>query len=184
MAAHSSIFAWRIPWTEQLGRLQSIRSQKVERNWARTHLRLVQQRQDHCRWWLKKKKKIPRPWDSGGGTGDLNLLAVSSWPDSPTHQHLGNPAPCSFSKGSTGFKSPAPQLSTGETLLLPQLRSFAAHYCWLLASHLPGFALWLRMEKRSCGLLWAPPVPSPSTDLKNKGSGFCFLPLSYVVHDK
>ena len=27
MAAHSSIPAWRIPWTEEPGRLQSIRSQ-------------------------------------------------------------------------------------------------------------------------------------------------------------
>ena len=29
MATHSSILAWRIPWTEQAGKLQSIGSQKV-----------------------------------------------------------------------------------------------------------------------------------------------------------
>ena len=29
MATHSSILAWRIPWTEQPDRLQSIGSQKV-----------------------------------------------------------------------------------------------------------------------------------------------------------
>ena len=29
MAAHSSILAWRIPWTEELGRLQSMGSQRV-----------------------------------------------------------------------------------------------------------------------------------------------------------
>ena len=29
MATHSSIFAWRIPWTEEPGRLQSMGSQKV-----------------------------------------------------------------------------------------------------------------------------------------------------------
>ena len=28
-ATHSSILAWRIPWTEELGRLQSLRSQRV-----------------------------------------------------------------------------------------------------------------------------------------------------------
>ena len=28
MAAHSSIFAWEIPWTEEPGRLQSMESQK------------------------------------------------------------------------------------------------------------------------------------------------------------
>ena len=29
MATHSSIFAWKIPWTEEHGRLQSIWSQRV-----------------------------------------------------------------------------------------------------------------------------------------------------------
>ena len=29
MATHSSILAWKIPWTEELGRLQSVRSQRV-----------------------------------------------------------------------------------------------------------------------------------------------------------
>ena len=29
MASHSSIFAWRIPWTEEPGRLQSMRLQRV-----------------------------------------------------------------------------------------------------------------------------------------------------------
>ena len=32
MAAHSSILAWRIPWMEEPGRLQSIGSQRVEHN--------------------------------------------------------------------------------------------------------------------------------------------------------
>ena len=29
MATHSSIIAWRIPWTEELGKLQSMGSQRV-----------------------------------------------------------------------------------------------------------------------------------------------------------
>ena len=29
MATHSSIFAWRIPWTEEPGRLESIEWQRV-----------------------------------------------------------------------------------------------------------------------------------------------------------
>ena len=32
MATHSSILAWRIPWTEETGRLQSIGSQRVGHN--------------------------------------------------------------------------------------------------------------------------------------------------------
>ena len=34
MATHSSILAWRIPWTEEPGRLQSMRSPRVGHNWA------------------------------------------------------------------------------------------------------------------------------------------------------
>ena len=32
MATHSNIFAWRTPWTEELGRLQSMGSQTVRHN--------------------------------------------------------------------------------------------------------------------------------------------------------
>ena len=34
MATHSSIFAWIIPWTEELGGLQSMGSQRVWHAWA------------------------------------------------------------------------------------------------------------------------------------------------------
>ena len=34
MATHSSIFAWRIPWTEEPGRLQSTGSQRAGHEWA------------------------------------------------------------------------------------------------------------------------------------------------------
>ena len=34
MATHSSILAWRIPWTEEPGRLQSMGSPRVGHNWA------------------------------------------------------------------------------------------------------------------------------------------------------
>ena len=34
MAIHSRTIAWRIPWTEEPGRLQSMGSQRVGHNWA------------------------------------------------------------------------------------------------------------------------------------------------------
>ena len=43
MAIHSSTIAWKIPWTEELGRLQSMGSQRVGHDWA-TSLSLH-------RWW-------------------------------------------------------------------------------------------------------------------------------------
>ena len=37
MATHSSILAWKIPWTEEPGGLQSMVSQRVGHNYACTH---------------------------------------------------------------------------------------------------------------------------------------------------
>ena len=34
MATHSSTLAWRIPWTEEPGRLKSMESQRVRQDWA------------------------------------------------------------------------------------------------------------------------------------------------------
>ena len=36
MATHSSILAWRIPWTEEPGGLQSMELQRVGHDWANT----------------------------------------------------------------------------------------------------------------------------------------------------
>ena len=38
MATHSSILAWRIPWTEEPGCLQSMGLQRVRHDWACTAL--------------------------------------------------------------------------------------------------------------------------------------------------
>ena len=43
MAAHSSILAWETSWTEETGRLQSMRSQRVR------HDKATKQQQQHCR---------------------------------------------------------------------------------------------------------------------------------------
>ena len=37
MATHSSILAWKIPWTESSGGLQSMESQRVRHDWAHAH---------------------------------------------------------------------------------------------------------------------------------------------------
>ena len=38
MATHSGILAWRIPWTEEPGGLQSTGSQRVGYDWARAYV--------------------------------------------------------------------------------------------------------------------------------------------------
>ena len=37
MATHSSTLAWRIPWTEEPGGLQSMGSRRVRHDWVHTH---------------------------------------------------------------------------------------------------------------------------------------------------
>ena len=37
MATHSSVLAWRIPWTEEPGGVQSLGSQRVRHDWASKH---------------------------------------------------------------------------------------------------------------------------------------------------
>ena len=41
MVTHSSILAWRIPWAEELGGLQSMESQRVRHNWVSYALALA-----------------------------------------------------------------------------------------------------------------------------------------------
>ena len=40
VATHSSILAWRIAWTEEPGRLQSMGSQRVGHDWVTEHARI------------------------------------------------------------------------------------------------------------------------------------------------
>ena len=40
MASHSSFIAWKIPWTEEPGRLQSMRSQRVGYGLGTEHIQL------------------------------------------------------------------------------------------------------------------------------------------------
>ena len=39
MTTHSSVLAWRIPWTEELGGLQSMGSERVRHDWVTKHPR-------------------------------------------------------------------------------------------------------------------------------------------------
>ena len=51
MATHSSTLAWKIPWTEEPGRLQSLGSQRVWHDWVNEHTHT----HTHTQW----KYKVP-----------------------------------------------------------------------------------------------------------------------------
>ena len=52
MATHSSILAWRIPWTEESGGLQSMGSQRDGHAWVTEHLLTLACDQDIASSWL------------------------------------------------------------------------------------------------------------------------------------
>ena len=58
MATHSSILAWRIPWTEEPGGLQSMGSQTVGHDWAtkhtHTHCEVSSSASGQCTFYLHK----------------------------------------------------------------------------------------------------------------------------------
>ena len=95
MATYSRILAWRIPWTEEPGRLQSMGSQRVRHDWANNTFSTV--------WWRKRQvvslgfhieRAIPclspvqQPRGFPGGSVVKHLIAVQqtrvqllSWED-------------------------------------------------------------------------------------------------------
>ena len=78
---HSSILAWRIPWTEEPGRLQSTASQRVRHDWATSLSLSLATNQSK---WVEVAQSCPTlcdpidcPWNSLGqntGVGSLSLL--------------------------------------------------------------------------------------------------------------
>ena len=54
MAVHSSILAWRIPWTVKPDGLQSMASQRVGYNWAMNTFTFIIQSRNFTLWYLLK----------------------------------------------------------------------------------------------------------------------------------
>ena len=79
MATHSSILAWRILWTEEPGRLQSMGSQSwtwlSDTHWKSAH-RTVKKEPCHPSDPLARPQPQPQPWVSG--TEGMSLPAPSS----------------------------------------------------------------------------------------------------------
>ena len=74
MATHSSVLAWRIPWTEKPGRLQSMGSHRVGHDWS--DLAAVAGR--HTQWQKKKKKLNSLTYTFPAKTKHCNTAFLSS----------------------------------------------------------------------------------------------------------
>ena len=92
MATHSSILAWKIPWTEEPGGLQSMRLQRVRHDWATKH----------STWKAKNYPFDPRlpgwaplleralAWGSREWGGELNTSPILPLPNPEESLYFGN----------------------------------------------------------------------------------------------
>ena len=77
MATHSSIFAWRIPWTEEPGGLQSMGSQRVRHDWVTSLSLLIVLLGQNLLFWVHASSRSSR------GESILclfQLLRAGDWP--------------------------------------------------------------------------------------------------------
>ena len=85
MATHSSIFAWKIPWTEA-GGLQSIGSQRVRHNkWLSTHAVILKQCFNHMTSLLRTHSGFPLPasWIFRSSVTDLSFNSTHQEESAP-----------------------------------------------------------------------------------------------------
>ena len=82
MATHSSILAWRIPWTEEPGRLQSKGSQRVGHNWVTSLSRSLSIKSELTEWIYKYRCQF-----SCSVMSDSDPIECST-PGLPVHHQL------------------------------------------------------------------------------------------------
>ena len=88
MATHSSIPAWRIPWREEPGRLQSMRSQRIGHDWATSFFhfdtQFIKNFLNFIYFWWNKWNQV--------GKLKLFLLFSPPWPHGLQHARLPCPS--------------------------------------------------------------------------------------------
>ena len=93
MAIHSSILAWKIPWTEEPDGLSSKVSQQFRHGWATEHasLRLIRQTYSFLRWWqphAQVRGLMSRWTECRLGPSPMSPPAAHSGADSNLHNLL------------------------------------------------------------------------------------------------
>ena len=76
MAPHSSVLAWRTPWTEKPGRLQSMGSHRVGHDWSDLVVVVVE---DEMAGWHCRLEGHEFEWTPGVGDGQGGLACCDSW---------------------------------------------------------------------------------------------------------
>ena len=135
MATHSSTLAWKIPWTEEPCRLQSMGSQRVGHDWATSLFTFMH--------WKRKWQPTPvfLPWESQGGRSLVGCtIELDKAQDRVIH-----PKP-RITKSKLNYASMLNSLRKGRTKLTTQHMS--TQHKW------PDLPPILCSTKRQAGLSW------------------------------
>ena len=76
MVTRSSILAWRIPWTEGSGGLQSMGSQRVRHNWVTNTLIKITHNTNFSKHWVELYQKHIFWWNNWGQVSFLLISCV------------------------------------------------------------------------------------------------------------
>ena len=79
MAAHSSILAWRIPWTEEPDGLQSMGAQKIGHDWATNSFFHFQGSQQGRQNWALLSEPVLSGWSPQSSLSVLPVTPSSYW---------------------------------------------------------------------------------------------------------
>ena len=93
MATHASVLAWRIPWTEEPDRLQSMGSQRVGHDWVTKQQPLpsiMWQRRFQCGWGVDSILLTPKPHSLQGLWNMEASYITSLWASASPQVHSAN----------------------------------------------------------------------------------------------
>ena len=92
MAIHSRTIAWKIPWTEDPGRLQSMGSQRVGHDWVTSlHFTSMLSRASHVAQWIKNLPAMQGIQETWVQSLDLEDPLEEEMATHSSYSCLGNP---------------------------------------------------------------------------------------------
>ena len=167
MAAHSGVLAWRIPWTEEPGGLQSTGSQRVRPDWATS----LSQWSFLIRLYRDCVSSSAIPAASSPGRFDLQL------PKSPS---LQGPRVSREAGGELGKFLPQPVAQAPASRLHLQLPHGSAKPLWTDAQPQAALPV-LRRLRNLEGCLWHSKAVLPSRDPENLNLAEASAPWQVLV---
>ena len=132
MATHSSILAWRAPWAEEPGGLQSMGSQRVRHDWvSNTFTEKATVRENpFISWAWAGRKRLGATWDTGG-PGDSKGRRSHPWRAGGLgHGHRGSGQRLQVSRQLPQPQSAVIALATTDTTLSQTALRGMLHWEW------------------------------------------------------